>query len=502
MDRDVTQPFFELLTRMRNTPNHISPVAYDTAWLAWLYPQARSWLSQAQYPDGSWGSEVEYYHDRVVSTLAAINAIAATSINGHDLNRLERGIRYLERAIPRLEQDVFETVGFELLVPMLVQTGKKLGLKLDKVEELIEPVKAVYRKKMALIPRELIYSPQVVVAHSLEFVGFEALDEQAIPALRAMNGSIHNSPSATAFVEIAGPGSVEGRAYLDTLMKRYHGVAPGFAPFELFEIIWVLYHISLMSDLRDLRPKIDLFVDFLETVWTERGVGFSVTFLPDPDDASLAFRILHKLGKMQDPSFLEQYEVGDHFQCFPLERNISLDVHIHIIDALKESMDFPRRDDMLLKALNILGRDLTTDYIVDKWHISPYYSTSHAVITLTGLSDNIIKKQIKWLLKTQRPNGSWTFYPEHPKAAIEETAYALMALMTVYEKKGNIPFEVIERGHRYLADHYRGSEELPALWINKALYNPYHIVDSVILSALYKYEQLFERSALSLVGSW
>jgi halimadienyl-diphosphate synthase len=351
---------------------------------------------------------------------------------------------------------------------------------------------------MALIPKELIYSPDVVVAHSLEFIGFGALEHSAIPPLRSMNGSIHNSPSATAFVEIATGGSLEGAAYLDMLMSRYNGLAPGFAPFEIFEIVWVLYHISLNADLRDLRPTVDPLVEFLAHVWTDKGVGFSVTFVPDPDDASLAFRVLNKLGWVQDPSFLEIYEAGDHFQCFPLERNISLDVHIHIVDALKDSIDFPRRDDLLLKALNILGRDLTTEYIVDKWHISPYYSTSHAVMALTGLSDNIIKKQINWLLKTQRPDGSWTHYPHHPKAAIEETAYALMALMTVYEKKESIPFDVIDRGFRYLERHYRTAEELPALWINKALYNPYHIVDSVILSAMFKYQELVKEPVLSL----
>jgi halimadienyl-diphosphate synthase len=215
--------------------------------------------------------------------------------------------------------------------------------------------------------------------------------------------------------------------------------------------------------------------------------------VPDADDTALGFGVLNKLGKVLDPSFLEIYEVGDHFQCFPLERNISLDIHIHIVDALKDAADFPRRDDMLLKALNILGRDLTTDYVVDKWHISPYYSTSHAIIALTGLSDNIIKKQINWLLKTQRPNGSWTFYPTYPKAAVEETAYALMALMTVAEKRGTIPLDVIERGFRYLEKHYTSPEDLPALWIHKSLYNPYHIVESVILSAQHQYQKLTQK---------
>jgi hypothetical protein len=71
--------------------------------------------------------------------------------------------------------------------------------------------------------------------------------------------------------------------------------------------------------------------------------------------------------------------------------------------------------------------------------------------------------------------------------------------MTVYQKKNKIPFEVIERGIRYLEKHYRRPEDLPALWINKALYNPYHIVESIILAAMTKYEQLVRKPVGVLV---
>ncbi|MBI1879654.1 MAG: hypothetical protein HYR94_15775, partial [Chloroflexi bacterium] len=368
----MTKAFIELMARVQKNPDYLSSSAYDTAWLAWLYPEARAWLIDAQRPDGSWGAELEYYHDRVIATLAAINAIAATSANAHELKRLERGIRYLEGAIPHLGKDVYETIGFELLLPRLVKLGQTLGLNLDRVEALIEPQMPLYYQKLALIPKAMIYSPKLAVAHSLEFLSFEELDRTAMPQLRTANGSIHNSPAATAFVEIATQGSLEGRAYLDGLIKRYRGAAPSFAPFELFEIIWTLHHLSLTVDLNTLRPTINPLVEFLSQAWTERGVGFSTTFVADPDDSSLAIRVFNKLGIDKDPAILEIYEVGDHFECMPFERNLSLDAHIHIIHALKTAGDFPRRDDMLLKALNILGRDLTTEYIVDKWHVSPY----------------------------------------------------------------------------------------------------------------------------------
>ncbi len=487
----MTKTFTSLLSRMQHNPSYISPSAYDTAWLAWLYPEAREWLLDAQHPDGSWGSDLEYYHDRVIATLAAVNAIAATSTNGHDLQRMEQGLRYVERALPNVDQDVHDTTAFELLLPTLVKTGQNLGLNLERIEPLLAAQRHWYEKKLALIPPQMLYSPQTVLPYSLEFIGFEKLDREAVGQLRSANGSIHDSPSATAFAEIALQGSSGGRAYLDEVVRKYNGAAPGFTPLELFETIWILYHISLNVNLKTLRPIIQPFIEHLQKAWTSRGVGFSMTFpIPDPDDTALGFKILSDLDIYQDPAVFEMYEFGDHFQCYPLERNISLDIHIHIVDALKGTADFPRRDDLLLKALNILGRDLTTDYIVDKWHISPYYSTSHVILSLTGLSDKIIQKQIKWLLDTQREDGRWTFYPHCPKAAIEETAHALLALMTVYKTRGNIPLSVIERGIHYLEKHYKSVEELPALWINKALYNPYHIVEAVILTALHNYQQL------------
>ena len=486
----MSQDFTAFISRMQMLPNHCAPSPYDTAWLSWLYSEAREWLIDAQWPDGSWGAELEYFHDRVTATLAAMNAIAATSTNGHDLERLERGIRYVERAIPQLSKDVFETVSFELLLPGLVKIGKSLGLKYGLIEELIEPVRPLYEQKLALIPEEMIYSPKIALAHSLEFVGFDHLDLAAVEQVRAANGSIHNSPSATAFVEVASNRSGAGSSYLELLLKRYNGTAPALAPFELFEMIWSLHHLSLNLPPEALRPAIDPFVHLLADVWTDQGVGFSTLFVPDSDDTSLALRLLHRLGIYADPCVLESYEGEEHFRCLPYERNLSLDVHIHIVHALKTIKEFPRRDDMLLKALNILGRHLTDDYIVDKWHVSPYYSTSHAIIGLTGLADKIIVKQINWLLNTQREDGSWTFYPHFPKAAVEETAYVLMALMTVYEAREDVPWRVIERGYRYLVSHYQSAEELPALWIHKVLYNPYHIVDAAILSTLAKYERL------------
>ena len=65
-------------------PGQMMNTAYDTAWIARLGEigepigeLALEWLRENQLPDGSWGAEEPlYYHDRVICTLAAMNALA------------------------------------------------------------------------------------------------------------------------------------------------------------------------------------------------------------------------------------------------------------------------------------------------------------------------------------------------------------------------------------------------------------------------------------------
>ena len=481
----------ELINKMRYSPHHISPSAYDTAWVAWLYPQAKEWLIENQHPDGSWGSSLVYYYDRIICTLAAVNAIAATSTNGHELKQVERGIRYLEQNLPCISQDVEETTAFELLLPKLIQIGSDLGLPLQRLESHLAPIMPLYHQKMALIPSSLVYSPQTVVAYSVEFLGFDEVDLDGLRQVRSENGSVHNSPSATAFAEVALGGTPEGKQYLDLLMTKYGGKVPGFTPLELFETIWSLHHLSLAVDLSALRPAIDPLIEWLLLSWRENGVGFSTAFVPDPDDTALGLRILQLLDITLDPRVLEAYEEETHFRCYPLERTGSVDVHLHIIHALRDLPHFRRKEELFAKAMAVLEKNLSRHVsLVDKWHISPYYSTAHIIVSLAGLRDDLIQNQINWLLKTQREDGRWTYYPAHPKAAIEETAHTLLALMSVYECGGDIPFQAIEQGYRYLENHYRSPEEIPPMWINKALYSPHHIVEAIILSAMVKYETL------------
>ena len=65
-----------------NLQGRLGASAYDVAWLARLsdgasvrWPQLTDWLLDNQWLDGSWGGTIRYYHDRILSTLAAVIAL-------------------------------------------------------------------------------------------------------------------------------------------------------------------------------------------------------------------------------------------------------------------------------------------------------------------------------------------------------------------------------------------------------------------------------------------
>jgi halimadienyl-diphosphate synthase len=266
---------------------------------------------------------------------------------------------------------------------------------------------------------------------------------------------------------------------------------PTLAPFELFEIIWSLLHLYLAEDLRQFPQAVRPLMEHIEAGWGPEGIGLTRGFPADFDNTAAAYMLLSTLSRAPEPAVFKRYEEEDHFRCYRFERNISLDVHIHLVMALRQAADFPGRDDMLVKAIHLLSRYLESDFITDKWHVSPYYSTAHAVMAVSGLADHLIQDQIYWLCYTQQPNGCWTFYPNFPPAAVEETAYALLGLLVVQKQNGSIPHVIIQRGMDFLKSQYRDHQNLPALWVGKGLYHPLHITRSVFLAAFALYDELY-----------
>ncbi len=490
------------LVRCMNQRMSASP--YDIAWLARLrddgqprWPDLLEWLLENQHDDGSWGAEVVYYHDRIITTLAAAIALHYNGDSGRTARAVERAVRYLWRNLHSLHSDPFELVGFELTFPTLIAEAHAMGLDTPTHACGYDQLQLA---KLKLIPPDMLYSPRVTSIHSLEFLG-KGADIDRLRKAVSSNGSIGNSPAATAYYLSLGINDKHALDYLETVRRAYSGQVNILYPFRTFELTWVLNNLSHSG------VPITEFAG--ENIWNElraqlssEGIGLDPTWqIPDGDITSVTSRLLREAGYTVDPSILAKYELPEKriFRTYNFERNMSIGTNIHALEALHVMPDYPDRDAILEQiTIGVLDKRIFSMYWTDKWHASPYYATAHVLIGFLRQDKYIlhtIRPTVDWLLHTQREDGSWGYFAD---GTAEETAYALTALLH-YHRYQAVDEAVLRRGAEFLTRTYAGKDsEYPALWIDKSLYVPHDVVRAAVLAALIMFEETVGNPAKSI----
>ena len=464
----------------------ISAAAYDTAFVARLrqpddpnalaYPQTLAWLLRSQNADGSFGTTLPIPKDKLVSTLSALVALADLPQN------LQDGIahRARTRALRFLYEDTGnwqtgpDMAGFELVLPAVLDEAKVRGLPLPY--ERFMGISAQRDAKIGHIPPRLIYNVKTPLLHSLEYLG-NRLDVEAARAQLSPNGSFANSPSATAYFLLK-TRDEQAHEYIALLLRnRGDGSIPTVAPFEVFEIAWVLYNLARAGH----RPaEASPLLRYLAQSLTDDGVGVSREGLrADADDTALTLSVLHRYGYPISAGPLRPFEGVNFFFTFPLERDASVTANAHVLEVLQVVPPFPRQFVIAQKVVRYL-RDARVDgdHWVDKWHGSPFYATAHAVFALTASAPDACAKAFSWLRDSQREDGSWGWFSG---GTPEETAYAVQALMLApaeFQVGMKQPFE---RAAAYL-NETEGEPVIP-MWVGKTLYGPTQVVRSAVLSA-------------------
>ncbi len=483
-----------------NLDNRMGPSVYDTAWVARLgdpdaggarWPDLLDWLLARQYPDGSWGGEITYYHDRIICTLAAMLALGE---NGHGRlveKALRRAEHYLWHHFHLLSRDPFELAGFELIFPTLLGEAQSLGL---DVPAHTCGYGEIQTAKLRLIPMELLYSPHISTVYSLEFLGPHGDPERLRDALSA-NGSLGTSPATTAYYLLLDHSDRRAWRYLEQVRALPEGIITVY-PFRTFELTWVLNNLAMSG------APLTSFTD--DKLWRElaaqlgpEGVGMDPLFgVPDGDTTSVCCRVLREAGYEVDYRALKRFQdpQGRSFRTWDYERNVSVSTNVHALEALYLLPDYPQRDEMRNRiAVMLLDQRKYNLYWTDKWHASPHYATSHALIALSRMPEYLRStcySTVDWLAHTQRSDGSWGFYE---KGTAEETAYAMLALLH-YSDLVKVDEQVLHKGAAYLASAYQDGEAVRTeLWIAKCLFAPYDIIRSAILAALIRYENKFGR---------
>ncbi|MFP4344161.1 MAG: prenyltransferase/squalene oxidase repeat-containing protein [Anaerolineales bacterium] len=486
----------EAQTLIRNLHQRMSPSAYDIAWLARLrdgegsirWPYLISWLLEHQNQDGSWGGEIEYYHDRIVSTLAALMALQESGPGPAVQETMRRGETYLWQHTHRLGADPSKPDGFELIFPTLLTEARRLGL---DVPAHTYGYDVIRKAKINQFSPEEIYSVGSSIGRSLEFLGQYGnvgLMRQAL----LVNGSLGNSPSATAYYFHLTGRDERALGYLTSLPAIV-----SLYPFRSLELTQVLNNLALTElPLRKLAGS-EIWEELYFEISAHGGRVDATLPVPNGDITAIALRLLLHAGYDVGPEVLQHFEDVEHhsFRTYDYERTLSVTTNVHALQALDALPAYPGgrelREQMVILLLDSHVHDM---YWMDKGHASPHHATSQALVTLSGYSpwaERACRDTVAWLLHTQRADGSWGFYDI---GTAEETAYVLLGLLH-YRRQGEVDAEVLHRGAAYLeASRECGALACPQLWIGKSLYAPYDVIRSAMLAALILYEETFGRS--------
>ncbi|HEX6972314.1 MAG TPA: hypothetical protein VF234_08855, partial [Limnochordia bacterium] len=184
---------------------------------------------------------------------------------------------------------------------------------------------------------------------------------------------------------------------------------------------------------------------------------------------------------------LARFERPDGFACFEGERNPSVSTNVHVLEALNKAPPAPEVGRLREKAIAFLKETQGDDGCwIDKWHISPLYTTGHAVIALLDGAPELAARGLRWLVAAQNRDGSWG-----SPGTDEETAYAVQALAHALLRApssgeravgADAMRQAIRAGAGFLT-HRLECSDYPELWVGKGLYTPIHVVRSAVLSA-------------------
>lgn len=248
----------------------MSPAIYDTAWVSmiskpaaggrrWLFPDSFEFILNTQTSEGGWDIDRSDL-DSILNTLAALLAMKMHAANpsltvdglGHDIgSRISKATVFLGLKLEEWDVDTSRHVGFEILIPSLLENLKHEGISFDFPGR--RSLMMLNRKKLANFDPEILYSTRkTTLIHSLEaFHGSNIVDYDRISHHKVF-GSMMASPSSTAaYLMNSSIWDEEAESYIRTVIAdgegKGSGGVPSAFPCTIFEISWVCSHYTAID---------------------------------------------------------------------------------------------------------------------------------------------------------------------------------------------------------------------------------------------------------------
>ena len=226
--------------------------AYETGWVAVIpsptdstkpaFPQSLDWIRKNQLSDGSWGAEYpDSAYNKVVSTASALICLKKWYLES-DRKLIESGVEAYNRLMEKLEDPVLMTIGFELIVPALVDRANSLGLDLEN--KMIDKLRKIRQQKLIQFKKlKKIYDKKGLTESAWLTIleGMEPIfEKQELKDLVDNRGIVGNCYSATAFALIIDPTLNQCFDAIEKEVERNGGGISAYSPLEVFAMSWSL----------------------------------------------------------------------------------------------------------------------------------------------------------------------------------------------------------------------------------------------------------------------
>ncbi|KAK8997118.1 hypothetical protein V6N11_020604 [Hibiscus sabdariffa] len=362
----------------------LSVSSYDTAWVAMVpsptsshnpcFPACLNWLLDNQLPDGSWGTcrrpHPMLTKDALSSTLACVLALRRWGVGEEQMTK---GLRFIESHSGSVsDENRLTPIGFDIIFSGMVEYAGELNLNLPLRSTDID---TLFHKRDLEFRRENSKGREAYLAYVAEGIG-KRQDWEMVMKYQRKNGSLFNSPSATAAALCHLP-NAGFLSYLTELLEKFENGVPTVHPSYIYPRLCMVETLESLGIGQHFREEITSVLDETYRCWLQ---GEEEIFL-DPVTCAMAFRILRVNGYDVSSEPLTAFDEENFFN--------SLGGYLKDLDAVVE----------LFKASQMI--------------IHP--------------NEQFLEKQIAWtsrFLKQELSNSS-TYANKHKQNIMQKVKYAL-----------------------------------------------------------------------------
>ncbi|KAJ9168326.1 hypothetical protein P3X46_019867 [Hevea brasiliensis] len=270
--------------------------SYDTAWVAMvpsqnsfkqpLFPECLNWIMENQQPDGSWALDPAHpllIKDSLSSTLACLLALHKWNVADQ---LVHKGLDFIPSNIwAATDKHQRSPRGFDIIFPGMIEHARETGLNLSFNNSAIEGM---------LLKRDLEIKSFLGETNRLAYFaeGLTRLNDwQELMKYQRSNGSLFNSPSATA-AALTHLHDEKCLEYLSSLVKKFDNAVPTIYPLDIYPRLHMIDNLIKLGIDRHFTEVIATTLDDIYRSWMQ---GSEEIFL-DPACCALGFRLLRMNG--------------------------------------------------------------------------------------------------------------------------------------------------------------------------------------------------------------